>query len=138
MIRVELLLLFEQVLQRNLFQVILDHLLQTFPHRECRAEFAARAECGIAVKTGDRRESAFRQCENLADGICARFSDQSIAALITSVGAEEVGAIQNRYDLLQIFFGYVLPLGDVLKRDESIALMLRQVDHHAQRIAPLR
>ena len=49
MIRVERLLLFEQVLQRNLFQVILDHLLQTFPHRECRAEFAARTECGIAV-----------------------------------------------------------------------------------------
>lgn len=48
-IRVERLLLFEQVLQCNLFQVILDYLLQTFPHRECRAEFAARTECGIAV-----------------------------------------------------------------------------------------
>ena len=62
---------------------------------------------------------------------------RAVAALIAAVREQEAGTAERRNDLLEVFFGDILPLGNVLERYAAVSLMLRKVEHQAQRVASL-
>lgn len=69
-------LLLEQILQRDAIEIIADDPLQPLPHGQGGACAAARARVRVLIKTGDRGEAAFRQAQDLADGILLRRARQ--------------------------------------------------------------
>ena len=134
-IRISLLLLFEQILQRNALQISLNHLLQPPPHRKRRAEFAALTARSVPLQAGNRRQTALRQFQNLAYRLFTRRAREPIPPLRAAVGPEKIRTMQHRHNLFQIFFRYVLSPRDVLEGNETVILMFRKINHHAQRIA---
>ena len=57
-------------------------------------------------------------------------------SLKAAVCKKNIGFIEHRHDLLQIFFGDILTAGNVLQRDVAVILVLCEIQQHAQRIAP--
>lgn len=127
----------DQILQRDAREIILDHTVQALPERESRAIRAARAGVDLAVQTGHGGKTSLGQAQNVPRGVVLRPAGQPVAALIAAVREQEAGTAERRNDLLEVFFGDILPLGNVLERYAAVSLMLRKVEHQAQRVASL-
>ncbi len=97
-------LLLEQILQRDAIEIIADDPLQPLPHGQSGACAAARARVRVLIKTGDRGEAAFRQAQDLADGILLRRARQPVTALIAARCAQNVRSAERGNDLLEVFF----------------------------------
>ena len=130
-------LLLEQILQCDAVKIAANDPLQPLPHGQGGALSAARASIRVLFETGDGREPALGQTQNLTDGIVLWRAGQPVAALIAARGAQNVRFAQHGYDLLQIFFRDLLPLRDVFERNIAVALVCCQVEHHAQGIPSL-
>ena len=62
---------------------------------------------------------------------------QTIAAALAAQALEEAVLHQNLEDVFEVFFGDLLPGGDLFQRDIFFRAVLSQIYHHTQRIAPL-
>ena len=60
----------------------------------------------------------------------------ALAAAFAAKTDKIIFAYEHFEDAFQIFFGNLLPLGNLLQGNKLPRPMLSKVDHHAQRIAP--
>ena len=127
----------ENVLQGDTVEIVGDRLVKSLPYGERDALRAAFALNRRVVQARHGRQAALRQPQNVANRVLIGRIGQLVAALVAAVGSEYFRAVENGNDLLQVFFGNVLPLGDVPQGDETVVLVRRQVKQEPQGAAAL-
>ena len=102
-----------------------------------RADAASRTGVSIHGNALGRGEIALRRAQDHADGDLLGALGQMIAALRAANAAQKATPGQHADDLLHVFPGYILPLGDFAHAHRHFAVVLRHIDHDAQSIPTL-
>ena len=126
----------QDVLKGDVIQILIDDLIQPFPYGDREALLCTGTVYRAGLETCHRCQIALCDAQDLSHGVFLRLFREPIAPLIAPVGAEQVGFVQQRNDLFQLFFRDILPFGDILQLNIAVPLILCQIQQHAQGIAP--
>ena len=96
-----------------------------------------RAAVRPLLKTGDRREAAFGQTQDLPHRIPFRRTGQAVASLRSAQAVNKARTVEDGDDLLHIFDRNVLPHGNLFERDAVLPAAQREIEHQPEGIASL-
>ena len=90
------------------------------------------------VEARDRRERALGGAQDLAHGVVGRSARELVAAALAAQAPDEAVAHERLEDALEVLLGDGLARRDVAQGQVALALVLGEVNHHAQGVAALR
>ena len=98
-----LFLLIQQILERNSIQILINDFIQSLPERKCGAVILPLAFQRLMLQTSNRSEASLGKAQDLTDCVVIRTLGQFVSALESAVRLKNIGTVQNRDDLFQIF-----------------------------------
>ena len=108
-----------------------------FPYWKCMATRSQRTRLRVFLKTGYRCKSSFHDFQYLTYSIFFRLAAEAVTAAFTAYSGKQSTFDQILDNDFQIFFGDLLPFGDILERDITALAVLRKIDHYAQSVPSL-
>ena len=126
-----------QICQRDAVQIILHQRVQLPPHGQRVAFGPARTFHRLLFQAGHGGQAALRKPQNASHGILLGRPCQPVAPALSAHACQKLALHQTFENALQIFFRDILTPGNSFERDISLCLVLGQVNHNTQRIAPL-
>ena len=100
--------LINQLLERDRAKIVTNHLVQSFPRRQCNAKAAPSAGVLSTLQTGHGVQWAFCQADNIPQCyLCWRYN-QTIPTRLSPADAQQASRCQRGSKRLKVFFGDLL------------------------------
>ena len=116
-------------------EIVVHHLVKPLPQGQRPAPVRTGTGRRALFQTRHGTEAQLRHLENFRCGVILGLSGEPIAAALAPNTGHQALLGQKPHNRLQIFLRNLLPLGNLTKGHIAVAVLLRQINHHAEGIA---